>query len=75
MPERRAVMLYDGSCAFCGRWVQRWRHFTGDAIDYQPYQEAAARFPQIPSDALGRAVHLIEPDGHITRGAGAVLAA
>jgi lipase maturation factor 1 len=69
------VMLYDGGCAFCGRWVQRWRHSTGDAIDYQPYQEAAARFPQIAPDAPGRAVHLIEPDGRVTRGAGAVFRA
>lgn len=75
MSETRPVMLYDGCCAFCGRWVQRWRHSTGDAIDYQPYQEAAVRFPQIPPDAPGRAVHLIEPDGRVTRGAAAVFRA
>jgi predicted DCC family thiol-disulfide oxidoreductase YuxK len=72
MSELRPVMLYDGRCAFCNRWVQRWRHFTGDAIDYQPYQVAAGRFPQIPPDAPGKAVHLIEPDGHVTRGAAAI---
>jgi predicted DCC family thiol-disulfide oxidoreductase YuxK len=75
MSEHRPVMLYDGRCAFCGRWVQRWRHSIGEAIDYQPYQEAAARFPQIPPDAPGRAVHLIETDGRVTRGAAAIFRA
>jgi predicted DCC family thiol-disulfide oxidoreductase YuxK len=68
-------MLYDGGCAFCSRWVQRWRNSTGDAIDYQAFQDAAARFPQIPPDAPGKAVHLIEPDGRISRGAQAVFRA
>jgi len=75
MSENRPVMLYDGDCAFCGRWVRRWGNSTGDAIDYEPYQEAAARFPQIPPDAPRRAVHLIEPDGRITRGSQAVFRA
>jgi lipase maturation factor 1 len=75
MSEARPVMLFDGECDFCGRWVRRWRHSTGDIIDYQPYQQAAARFPHIPADAPQKAVHLIEPDGRITRGAGAVFRA
>ena len=75
MSEPRPVMLFDGRCTFCGRWVQRWRNSTGDSIDYQPYQDAAARFTQISPDAPGKAVHLIEPDGRISRGAEAVFRA
>jgi predicted DCC family thiol-disulfide oxidoreductase YuxK len=75
MSEPRPVMLYDGQCAFCGRWVRRWRNSTGETIDYQPYQEAAPRFPLVPPDAPGQAVHLIEPDGRVTRGAAAVFRA
>jgi predicted DCC family thiol-disulfide oxidoreductase YuxK len=68
----RPVMLYDGRCPFCCRWIARWRHITRNAIDFQPYQEVAARFPQIQLESLGRAVHLVEPDGRVDRGAAAV---
>ncbi len=71
-PNPRPVMIYDGECSFCKRWIRRWGRWMGPAIDYQPYQQAAANFPQIPIDAFGKAVHLVEPDGRITRGAAAV---
>jgi len=65
-------MVFDGDCSFCRRWVGRWRSTTGDRIEYAPYQLAAPRFPQVQPEAFGRAVHLIEPDGHASRGAQAV---
>jgi len=71
-PESRPVMIYDGACGFCKRWIARWQNWTGTAIDYQPYQRAATNFPEISIDAFRRAVHLVEPDGKITRGAAAV---
>jgi predicted DCC family thiol-disulfide oxidoreductase YuxK len=71
-PLDRPLMLYDGRCRFCCRWTERWRHITGSAVDFQPYQQAAARFPHINYEALGRAVHLVEPSGAVTRGAAAV---
>jgi lipase maturation factor 1 len=68
----RPVMLYDGRCGFCRRWVERWRHDAGGAVDFQPYQQSADLVPHIDYESLGRAVHLAEPDGSVTRGAGAV---
>ncbi|TDI33180.1 MAG: DUF393 domain-containing protein [Acidobacteria bacterium] len=73
-PSKRPVMVFDGDCGFCRIWIARWQR--GNAgIDYVPYQEAAAWFPGISRDAFARAVHLIEPDGLVSRGACAVFRA
>jgi predicted DCC family thiol-disulfide oxidoreductase YuxK/tetratricopeptide (TPR) repeat protein len=69
---QRPVLVYDRDCSFCWRWVQRWRSATGEQIEYAPYQEAAPRFGKVQPDAFKRAVHLIEPDGRVSRGAEAV---
>jgi predicted DCC family thiol-disulfide oxidoreductase YuxK len=68
-------MLYDQDCGFCRRWIARWQGFTGDRVDYEPYQSAAERFPEIPREDFANAVHLIEPSGAHTRGAEAVFRA
>ena len=71
----KPVLIYDGACDLCKRWIARWKRIIGDRIDYEPYQEAILRFPQIPESAFSEAVHLIEPDGHLSRGAEAVFRA
>jgi predicted DCC family thiol-disulfide oxidoreductase YuxK len=71
-PEPRPLMIYDGDCSFCRRWILRWEHLTAGAVTYEPYQRAASRFPQVPRENFMQAVHLVEPDGTITRGAEAV---
>lgn len=45
---------------------------TGDAVDYEKFQDAAVRFPEIPRENFDRAVQLIEPDGEVSSGAAAV---
>src|SRR5712672_3402000 len=71
----RPLMLFDADCGFCLRWIARWRHFTGHHVDYEPFQSAADRFPEIPRENFAGAVHLIEKDGSHTRGAEAVFGA
>src|SRR4051812_30478646 len=71
----RPLMIFDGDCSFCRRWIMRWQSLTGDRIDYQPYQHVLHRFPQIPHENFGRAVHLVEPSGAISSGAKAVFRA
>ena len=56
-------MIWDGECHFCKRWIERWREVTAGKVDYATYQEAAARFPEIPVEQFQRAVAFIEPDG------------
>ena len=71
----RPVLIYDGDCGFCRRWVERWRATTGDAIEYATSEAAAPRFPEIPRERLAEAVAFAEPDGRVTFGAEAVFRA
>jgi predicted DCC family thiol-disulfide oxidoreductase YuxK len=72
---QRPVLLYDGNCAFCLRWITRWRSVTGDKIEYAPYQEAADRFPDILRPSLGESAWLVEPDGRLTGSAAGIFRA
>src|SRR6266576_654047 len=62
-PPRRPLMIWDGECHFCKRWIERWREITAGEVDYVPSREAANRFPEIPVEQFKRAVAFIEPDG------------
>src|SRR6266478_4429009 len=57
-PPPKPLMIWDGECHFCRRWIERWREITANEVDYVTYQEAAERFPEIPlggyAIALGR---------------------
>jgi predicted DCC family thiol-disulfide oxidoreductase YuxK len=68
----KPLLIYDGDCSFCRRWIGRWRDLTGNSVDYEPYQSAAPRFPQIAPERFGQAVHLVERDGAVSFGANAV---
>ena len=68
----KPLMIFDGDCHFCRRWIERWREKTKGAVEYAPFQEVASRFPEIPREAFERAVHLIEKDGTVYRAAEAV---
>ena len=65
-------MVYDGDCKFCKLWIERWREITAGAVDYEPFQEVADRFPEIPREEFQHAVKLIETDGRVFSGAEAV---
>ena len=62
-PPPKPLMIWDGECHFCKRWIERWREITAGKVDYATYQEAATRFPEIPIEQFKRAVAFIEPDG------------
>jgi lipase maturation factor 1 len=74
-PPSKPLLIFDGDCQFCRRWIARWKNSTGEAVDYLPFQdeEIARRFPEIPRPDLEEAVHLVLPDGTVFRGAHAVL--
>jgi predicted DCC family thiol-disulfide oxidoreductase YuxK len=53
------VLVYDGACEFCLRWVRRWQARTGDRVTY------------VPSRGL-ESVQLVTAGGEHHRGADAV---
>src|SRR3989338_7340965 len=66
------VMLYDGDCAFCTRWIKKWQVVTGNHALYFPYQEVLANYPQVNEAQCRKAVQLIFPDGTVFSAAHAV---
>jgi predicted DCC family thiol-disulfide oxidoreductase YuxK len=71
-PPERPLAIFDGDCGFCRAWIARWKSLTGPRVDYAASQEAAPRFPEIPSEAFARAFQLVLPDGRVLQGAEAV---
>ncbi len=68
----RPLMLFDGDCHFCSRWIERWREMTRGQVDYETSQSAGVRFPEIPPSEFENAVQFIESDGTVFRAAEAV---
>lgn len=68
------MLVYDGECRFCCRWIARWQNITGDAVAYQPFQDETVpgRFPEIPRKSFTESIHLFLPDGSAWSGAEAV---
>jgi predicted DCC family thiol-disulfide oxidoreductase YuxK len=76
-PPAKPLLIYDGDCGFCLRWIRRWQWATADRVDYLPYQDpvVSARFPEIPRAHFETSVQLIQPDGAVFSGAEAVFRA
>ena len=72
MKLEKPLLLFDGDCGFCRRWIERWKVQTRGRVDYAPFQERAAEFDPAELERLGNAVHLFESDGRVSRGAEAV---
>jgi len=68
----KPLLIFDGNCHFCRRWIERWRELTTGAVEYAPSKEVAGRFPEIPAEAFDRSVQYVETDGTVYSGAEAV---
>jgi lipase maturation factor 1 len=68
----RPLLIFDGDCHFCRHWIERWRNYTGDAVDYAPSQEVALQFPEVPAIDFQNSVILVTPDGEVYGGTEAV---
>src|SRR5262244_3889781 len=68
----KPLLIFDGDCGFCRRWILRWKSWTAGRVDYAPSQEAAPRFPEIPAETFRDSVVLVTPDGRWFEAAEAV---
>lgn len=69
----KPLLIYDGTCGFCKRWVTRFHAVTKSGFTYAPYQEAACRYPNVPAEEFSRAAQCFEADGTRHSGADAML--
>jgi lipase maturation factor 1 len=65
----KPLVIYDGDCNFCKRWIHRWHAHVGSAVDFEPYQTAAQRFPSVPRHRFEKAMHFVDCDGSMVAGA------
>jgi predicted DCC family thiol-disulfide oxidoreductase YuxK len=68
----RPLVVFDGDCNFCRRWIARWQRMSGGRVDFAEFQQLDGRFPEIPREAFATAVQFIEPSGRVLSGADAV---
>ena len=73
--RNKPVLIYDGDCSFCRRWIARLRLVTGDRVDTRAFQEVAQKFPDISREQFQASVQLVQPDGSVHDGAEAVFQA
>ena len=78
----KPLLIFDGQCAFCRMWIERWKTITGDTVDYATavdYETSpdppAASHPAIPAGEYKKSVILVLPDGSCLTGARAVFTA
>jgi predicted DCC family thiol-disulfide oxidoreductase YuxK len=62
-PTPRPQLIYDGDCGFCAYWARYWERLTGDEVEYRPYQQVGAQYPEISEAEFRRAVQYVAPDG------------
>src|SRR5579859_2125467 len=74
VPPPKPVLIFDGDCNFCRRWISRWQQATGDLVEYVPFQDPsiALRFPEIPHERCEQAVQFVDADGAVYSAAEAV---
>lgn len=72
---KRAVLVYDGECAFCRRGMAWFQARDADArLEYLPRASEArrARFPQLDAPQYQGMMHVVLADGTLRSGAAAI---
>jgi predicted DCC family thiol-disulfide oxidoreductase YuxK len=74
MDDRRPALVYDGRCRFCVDQATRLAGWLGGRVRLESFRDpgVVASHPGLTEAACDQALHLIEADGTIHRGADAV---
>lgn len=75
-PPGGYVILYDGLCRFCTRQSRRLLSLARPGmVEVVNFQETSVlnRFPGISHDACMKAMHLVEPNGRVSKGPEAIV--
>lgn len=71
----RPVLLWDGGCGFCRRWVRRVEQWDRDGRIETLAATDRAKYPELlnlSDHRLRHAMHLVTPTGHVFAGGRAV---
>ncbi len=72
LPTVKTLVVWDGDCTLCRRWMRRYYALSGDTLDWSPAKAAAPHLPLLSLEELNQAVHVVEPTGASVRGAEAI---
>lgn len=56
---QKPILVYDGDCAFCKYWVNRWKRKTEDEVCFVPFQQVPRVYFGIQRDQFQKSVYLI----------------
>ncbi|MFT5207778.1 MAG: putative DCC family thiol-disulfide oxidoreductase YuxK [Candidatus Omnitrophota bacterium] len=73
-PPPKPLLIFDGDCGFCRRWIKRWKSITGDSVTYSEYQIVSDGYPEIDRGMFKKSVVFIDTHGSVLVGAEAVYA-
>jgi predicted DCC family thiol-disulfide oxidoreductase YuxK len=59
----KPLLIFDGDCGFCLYWQKYWQALTGDRVNYEPYQTAKLRYPEISESEFRRSVQYMSGGG------------
>src|ERR1700736_1960720 len=71
-PPPKPLLIWDGECHFCRRWIERWREITRGKIEFATYQEPAHELPEISREQFHHAIAFIDKEGKVFFAAKAV---
>jgi predicted DCC family thiol-disulfide oxidoreductase YuxK len=63
LDSSKPLLIFDGDCGFCRYWQQYWQALTGDRVNYEPYQTAKQRYPDIPEEDFRKSVQYVTAGG------------
>ncbi|MBI2608229.1 MAG: DUF393 domain-containing protein [Deltaproteobacteria bacterium] len=72
MFEKRPLIIYDGDCRICCRWINFQKHKIKKNLFYSPYQDVPQDFLNIPLKQFQKSLHYIDEKDHVFAGAYAV---
>ncbi len=69
---KKPLLIFDGACHFCCRWIQYWKRLTEPHINFAPYQDVSSEYPQIEKEQFKQSIILIDETGASYKAAHAV---
>ena len=59
----KPLLIFDGDCGFCKRWVIRAQQWTRNQIDFEPFQKVGFEYSHISPIQFEKSIWLIDVDG------------
>ena len=70
--ENRPLLIYDGECDFCVKWVHKFKAMAGQFITFIPLQNLPVDYKYVSREACLKSVQYIDRNNRVSKGAEAV---